>query len=82
MCSLTMWTYHEAAISSWRWLFLSNDYNSMAMTFVTKLNFWRRKRPFARSAYSQRSLREAPVRVTSCECHVFELFVFEHIFRK
>ena len=31
-------------LSSWRRLFLFNDYNSMAMSFVTKVNFWRRKR--------------------------------------
>ena len=31
-------------LSSWRRLFLLNDYNSMAMSFVTKVNFWRRKR--------------------------------------
>ena len=31
-------------LSSWRRLFLLNDYNSMAMSLVTKLNFWRRKR--------------------------------------
>ena len=31
-------------LSSWRRLFLLNDHNSMAMSFVTKVNFWRRKR--------------------------------------
>ena len=31
-------------LSSWRRLFLLNDYNSMAMSFVTKVNFWPRKR--------------------------------------
>ena len=27
-------------------------------------------------------LREAPVRVRSCKCHVFELFVLEYTFEK
>ena len=31
-------------LSSWRRLFLLNVYNSMAMSFVTKVNFWRRER--------------------------------------
>ena len=30
-------------LSSWRWLFFLNDYNNMAVSFVTNLNFWRRK---------------------------------------
>ena len=30
-------------LSSWRWLFFCNDYNNMAVSFVSKLNFWRRK---------------------------------------
>ena len=38
-----MWTYNEAAIVLAVAIFL-NDYKSMAMSFVTKLNFWRRKR--------------------------------------
>ena len=30
-------------LSSWRRLFFLNDYSNMAMSFVTKLNFWWRK---------------------------------------
>ena len=43
-CAQSMWTYNEAAIQLAAAVFVKlNDYNSMAMSFVTKLNFWRRK---------------------------------------
>ena len=41
-CAQSMWTYNEAAIELATAVFL-NDYNSMAMSFMTKLNFWQRK---------------------------------------
>ena len=50
------------------------------MTFVTKLNFWRRKRPFARSACSQRSLRGhqyelLPVNAMFLNCLCLSIFL-------
>ena len=42
-CAQSMWTYNEEAIELAAAGFFLNDYNSMAMSFVTKLNFWRRK---------------------------------------
>ena len=43
VCAQSMWTYNEAGISSCRRLSFLNDYNRMAFSFLTKLNFWRRK---------------------------------------
>ena len=43
VCAQSMWTYNEAGISSWRRHSSLNDYNRMALSFLTKLNFWRRK---------------------------------------
>ena len=83
-------------------LFFLNDFNSMGMSFVTKLNFWRRKiykirldsflslSWFAAAVNTThllvqivlKGLRAALVRVRSCKCHVFELFLFKHIVRK
>ena len=83
-------------------LFFLNDFNSMGMSFVTKLNFWRRKiykirldsflslSWFAAAVNTThllvqivlKGLRAALVRVRSCKCHVFELFLLKHIVRK
>ena len=83
-------------------LFFLNHFNSMGMSFVTKLNFWRRKiykirldsflslSWFAAAVNTThllvqivlKGLRAALVRVRSCKCHVFELFLFKHIVRK
>ena len=41
-CAQIMWAYNNAAIELAAAVFI-NDYNSMAMSFVTKPNFWRRK---------------------------------------
>ena len=38
-CAQSMWTYNEAAIELAAASFFLNDYNSMAMSFLTKLNF-------------------------------------------
>ena len=43
VCVQSMWTYNEEGISSCRRLSFLNDYNRMAFSFLTKLNFWRRK---------------------------------------
>ena len=97
-----MWTYNEVAIELAAAFFFLNDFNSMGMSFVTKLNFWRRKiykirldsflslSWFAAAVNTThllvqivlKGLRAALVRVRSCKCHVFELFLFKHIVRK
>ena len=83
-------------LSTWRRLFLLNDYNSMATSFVTKETLYNLTRfllVFILIHGNDKhdsflvqlvlnGLTEAPVRVRPCECHVFELFVFEHSFEK
>ena len=101
-CTQTVCGHTMKRLSSWRRPFFLNDFNSMGMSVVTKLNFWRRKiykirldsflslSWFAATVNTTRlliqivrkGLREALVRVRSCKCHVFELFLFEHIVRK
>ena len=72
-----MWTCDRSGY--WRRLFFINYYNSMAMSFVTKLNFWRGKSydPLLVQLVLN-GCREASLR--SFECRLFELSVFEHIY--
>ena len=43
VCAQSMWTYNEVAFELAVAVFINYDYNNMAMSFVTKLNFWQRK---------------------------------------
>ena len=85
--------YLNLTLSSWRWLFLLNDYKSMAISFVTKLNFWRRKHYRIRLDFFLYiwSWFMAMINTTVCWSSLFstdlkrhqyklefELFVFEH----
>ena len=109
-CAQSMWTFNEAAIELAAVVFGKRLQEHQAMSFVTKLNSWRRKHYKIRldpslylSGFTAKinttvcsprlfstdlerhhtpGWRGILVRVRSCKCHVFELFVFEHIFGK
>ena len=103
-CTQTVCGHTMKWLSSWRRPVFFNDFNSVGMSFVTKLNFWRKKiykirldsffslswfaaavnttHLLVQIVLNYKGLREALVRVRSCKCHVFELFLFEHIVRK
>lgn len=59
-------------LSSWRRLFLINDSNSMAMSFETKLKFWRRKRyKIGVDFFLYLSWSAARINTTACSSSLF-----------
>ena len=74
-----MWTYNEVAIVLAVAIFL-NDYKSMAMSFVTKLNFWRRKlyRIQLDSFLYLSWFDKATINMTSCSSSLFSTDLQRH----
>ena len=91
-CAQSMWTYNEAAIELAAAVFCKRLQEHQAMSFVTKrldsfLYLSRFTAKINTTVCSSRLFstdleRGTLVRVRSCKCHVFELFVLEHNFGK
>ena len=64
---------------SWRRPFLLDDYNSLAMSFVTKLNFWQRKRYRIRlDSFLYLSWFTVTINTTVCSSSVFSTDLERH----
>ena len=69
-------------LSSWRRLFLLNDYNSMPMSFMTKLNFWRRKHYRIRlDSFLYLSWFTAMINATVCWSSLFSADLKRHQYK-
>ena len=74
-----MWTYNEAAIDLAAAVSFVNDYNSMAMSFVTKLNFRRRKLYKIRLySFLYLSSFRATINTTDCSSRLFSTDLERH----
>ena len=72
VCVLKVCGQKMKRLSSWWRLRLLNDYNSMAMSFVMKLNFWQRKRYGIRlDSFLYLSRFTATIKTTVCSSSLF-----------